>query len=400
MHLNDSELRAMIDHELDESSVARAEQHLATCAACRAQRDELAATAARAAEHLALLAPPPNASIAPARARAAAWRTFQSKIQETPSMNSVFARLRPLWAPLALVTILVVALSFSPIQALASNFLQLFRVQQVTTLSLDMTSLKDVRYDPTVAETITQLFNNQVKVLRPSGALTDVTPAQASQAAGFNVRLPQNAATSVGMDLERLMIQSGPAFEGTFDRAVVQEVLAAFGQPDLELPAGLDGAVARVDIPTGVTAAYGKCKYSKGSTNAPITGGPSLGMAEGCLLLVQMPSPTVDTPPDLPVKQLAEIAMRALGMDAARAAQIANEIDWTTTLVIPVPRGQVNSQTVTVDGAQGVLLTQPYSGEKGSVPSFSLVWTKNGIVYAILGAGDSSRALKLAGSLE
>jgi len=78
---------------------------------------------------------------------------------------------------------------------------------------------------------------------------------------------------------------------------------------------------------------------------------------------------------------------------------VASQIDWTTTLVIPIPRGEMDSQTVKVDGTDGTLLRQ-LSSDSSMAPTYSLVWVKNGIVYGILGSGDPARAVDLGNSLQ
>ena len=311
-------------------------------------------------------------------------------------MSKRLARLRPLWIGLTLIAVLVVAFSVPSVQALASNFLRLFRVQQIAVLPLDMTSLKDARYDPAIADTISQVLSEQVKITRQPGQPHDLSDAsQASQEAGFQVRLSSDPAQS----LSRLMLQPGMAFEGTFNQALAETVLQSFGKGDLTLPAGLDGAVVKADIPNSVTAAYGKCRYDTAPESRSVTGGPTLALGDKCLLLVQMPSPTVDTPPDLPINQLADLGLQVMGMAPDQAAQVAGQIDWKTTLVIPIPRGEMDSQTVSVDGVDGTLLSQ-LSSDSSLAPSFSLVWVKNGIVYGILGSGDPARAVDLGNSLQ
>jgi len=311
-------------------------------------------------------------------------------------MSTRIARLRPLWIGLTLIAVLAVALSFPSVQALADNFLRLFRVQQITTLPLDLTSLKDARYDPAIAQTLSQMMSDQVKVTRQPGQPHDLAnAAQASQEAGFQVRLSSDPSQS----LSRLMLQPGIAFQGTYNQALAEQVLKSFGKGDLTLPSGLDGAVVKVDVPDAVTAAYGQCRYNTAPEARSETGGPTLAIGDKCLLLVQLPSPTIDTPPDLPINQLAQIGLQVLGMSPDKAAQVANQIDWTTTLVIPIPRGQMNSQTVSADGVEATLLTQ-VAPETNMAPTYSLVWVKNGIVYGIMGTGDPAKAISLANSLQ
>ncbi len=422
MHLSEFDLRAYQDGELPPAAQAAAGAHLEQCPACRS---ELAAIAARAGQvHAALdvLAPTPAEAVRPTPSKAA-WRTFQQRIQqEKPTMSNRFARLRPLWIGLTVIAVLAIALSFSPVQALASSFLELFRVQQVTVLPIDLTSLKDNRFSPTVGQTINQVMSDQVKITRqPGKAHDEPNAAAASKDAGFGVRLSNTQTAS------RLMFEPGVAFEGTFNTALAEEVLQGLGKGNLQLPAGLDGAVIKANIPDAITAAYGSCRFSEMPANSSATGSPTTSVNDNCMLLVQVPSPTVDTPPDLPVNKLAEIGLQVLGMDAAKASQIANSIDWTNTLVIPVPSGEMDSQTVSVDGVSGTLLTQAkgatmfgpgvvtkspqISTNKSGTPdpdvqaltrnpTYTLIWVKNGIVYGIMGTGDTAKALALANSLQ
>lgn len=395
MHPSENELRAYQDGELPETQRGLTAGHLAECGECRAALAGLAARAAQVNAALDALTP------APAEARrtansAAAWHKFEQKLQEKPSMSTRLARLRPLWIGLTLIAVLAVAFSFPSVQALASNFLRLFRVQQIAVLPLDMTNLKDSRFDPTIGETISQVLSDQVKITRQPGQPHDLSGAsQASQEAGFQVRLSGDPAQSIS----RMMLQPGIAFEGTFNQALAETVLQSFGKGDLPLPTGLDGAVVKANIPDSVTAAYGKCRYDTAPESRSASGGPTLGIGDKCLLLVQMLSPTVDTPPDLPIAQLAQLGLQVMGMAPDKAAQVAGQIDWTTTLVIPIPRGEMDSQTVRVDGVDGTLLRQ-LSPDSSMAPTYSLVWVKNGIVYGILGSGDPARAVALGDSLQ
>lgn len=394
MHLDETCLRAFLDNELAAPAQSTASAHLAQCSTCRDQLRELEQQAGLVRAALQSLAP---ASLVAQRSNSlAAWKKFENQIQEKKSMSKTLVRFRPVWALLTLSIVLVVALSFPSVQALASNFLRLFRVQQVAVLPLDMTSLKDTRFDPTLGQTLSQVLSQQVKITRQPGKPVKVTDAaQATQMAGFQVRLNQNPPLA----LSKLTVQSGMAFEGTFDQALAEQVLQTLGKSDLTLPAGLNGAVIKANIPDAVIAAYGQCRYTAETDKSGATGGPSLGIGDNCLLLVQLPSPTVDTPPDLPVQRLAELGLQVLGSSPAKAAQIAAQIDWTTTLVIPIPQGEMNSQTVAVDQVSGTLLTQDKTSN-GAKNTYTLVWVKNGIVYGLLGSGDPARGLALANDLK
>jgi hypothetical protein len=116
-----------------------------------------------------------------------------------------------------------------------------------------------------------------------------------------------------------------------------------------------------------------------------------------CVLLAQIPSPTVNAPPDLDVQQLAEIGLQFTGMSAKQAHDFSQTVDWTSTLVIPIPRNGSTYKQIAVDGVTGYLIQRP----AGDAPQYALVWLKNGIIYAIGGFGsDTAAALAMGNSLK
>jgi hypothetical protein len=63
-------------------------------------------------------------------------------------------------------------------------------------------------------------------------------------------------------------------------------------------------------------------------------------------------------------------------------------------LVIPVPRDSASFQPVFVDGVEGTLIQMQREQNR-----YSLLWTKNGIIYSLNGNGTMNDALALAASL-
>ena len=116
-----------------------------------------------------------------------------------------------------------------------------------------------------------------------------------------------------------------------------------------------------------------------------------------CIMLAEIPSPTVTTPPDMDVEQLAEIALQFSGMTAEQAHAFSQNVDWTSTLVVPIPRNGASYEEVVVDGVTGNLIRRP----SDDAPQYLLMWVKDGTVYAIGGLGnDMSAALAMANSLQ
>jgi len=160
----------------------------------------------------------------------------------------------------------------------------------------------------------------------------------------------------------------------------------------------VDGATISVSVPKAVTAAYGNCPQPTSRDAAEAnTRKVTFGAFGNCTLLAQLPSPTVDTPPDLNISQLAEIGLQFTGMSAADAHQLSQSVDWTSTLVIPFPSNAGTYAQVSVDGVTGTLISRTGRGPGGQ---YSLIWVKSGILYGLTGNGTSEQALALAQSIQ
>jgi hypothetical protein len=123
---------------------------------------------------------------------------------------------------------------------------------------------------------------------------------------------------------------------------------------------------------------------------------PLLDLSQ-CTTLMQFPSPEISAPPGLDIAGIGETLLQVLGMSPEEAAQFSRNVDWTTTLIIPIPRFGTEYQDVFVDGVEGTLIMQSL---RSQFPEYLLIWVKDGIVYALTGPGDSVAALEIAESLE
>jgi hypothetical protein len=103
----------------------------------------------------------------------------------------------------------------------------------------------------------------------------------------------------------------------------------------------------------------------------------------------------VNVPAGLDVGGLAQIGLETAGMTPSQASDFLHTIDWKAVLTLSVPRSLRSYQVVKVSGTNGTLLSM--AGRRG--PGYALIWTKNGLVYSLIGFGDSSQAVGLADSL-
>ncbi len=116
---------------------------------------------------------------------------------------------------------------------------------------------------------------------------------------------------------------------------------------------------------------------------------------QNCVYLLQAPSPTVSVPPELKMAEVAEAGLELAGMNPSEAHAYCQTVDWSSTMVVPIPRNNSSYQKVNVDGIEGTLITET----GGSSNGYSLLWIKNGVIYSLMGRGDSDQALNLAASL-
>lgn len=291
----------------------------------------------------------------------------------------------------AALLILALVLAFPGTRALAGELLNLFRIQQVTVIPVDFTGLEQLTGDSALGNQFTELISNSMNMTQKPGDPVEASSAdQASQLAGFTVRLPQ------GKNPSEIYVTGAAAFTLTLDRTKAQALLDEAGRSDLVLPDSIDGAKISVNIPSAVSAGYGTCpKPRSDSSEADESQIPGRRYPD-CVILAEIPSPSVNAPADVDVDQLAQIGLEFTGMSAEDAAAFTSTVDWASTLVVPIPRNAAIYEQVTVDGVTGTLIQRPAD----DAPKFALLWVKDGIVYAISGLGtNSQQAIDMANSL-
>jgi hypothetical protein len=387
-HLGDGELRASLDGEL----AGTWQQHLDTCPTCQKRLAHIRHEIRSASEHLSFLSSPGQQ---PGLASQAALKNFyhhNTLKKEKTMFRKLFASPIPKIG-LAIILIIVIVISIPATRAFASQILSLFRVQQVVVVPVDYTGMQQLAGNSTLGKQISQLVSSSVTVEQNPGAPVAVSdPAQASQLAGFTVRVPQ------AMTPSQISVENASSFSFKVDRAKAQALLNETGRSDLVLPASIDGADITVNIPAGVSVAYGTCPDPGAQDN-----GSDLGMSgltgqryADCVILAEIPSPTVSAPDTVDIAQLAQIGLEFTGMDSEQAAAFTETVNWTSTLVIPIPKNAATYEQVQVDGVTGTLIQRPAD----DAPQYILLWVKNGIVYAISSLGsDSYQAIQMANSL-
>ena len=387
-HLNEGQLRAALDLELDRDGM----QHLENCPDCRRRQSRIMAETQQAAQGLAFLGSPAGQPSPDARSALVRFHQRNDSRKEISMFRKLFAS-TALRVGLAIVVILAVVFSFPQARAFADQVLNLFRVQQVVVVPVDFTGIQSLTGNDTLGKQVSDLIASSVTTQqKPGTPVTATDAAQASQLAGFTVRVPQ------GMTPSRLSVENAAAFTLKVDVAKAQALLNESGRSDLVLPASINGADVSVNIPASVSVAFGTCPDPAApDTGAGLNSGGSAGRRyPDCVILAEIPTPTVSAPADLNIAQLAQIGLEFTGMTSDQAAAFTQTIDWTSTLVIPLPKNAATYDQVPVDGVTGTLIQRPAD----DAPQYALLWVKNGIIYAISSLGtNSQQAIQMANSL-
>jgi hypothetical protein len=387
-HLSDGDLRSFLDGELAGAS----QQHLDTCAACQMRLAHIRHEIRSASEHLSFLSSPDQESGLSSQTALKSFYHHNTIKKEKTMLKKLFAS-PVLKIGLAIILIIVIVLSIPASRAFASQLLSLFRVQQVVVIPVDYTGIQQLTGNSTLGKQISQLVSSSITAEQNPGAPVTVSdPAQASQLTGFAVRVPQGSAPS------RISVEKASSFSFKVDRAKAQALLDEAGRSDLVLPASIDGADITVNIPTGVSVSYGTCPDPGAQDNGSDLGmgGPAGQSYADCVILAEIPSPTVSAPDNVDIAQLAQIGLEFTGMDSEQAAAFAQTVNWTSTLVVPIPKNAATYEQVQVDEVTGTLIQRPAD----DAPQYVLLWVKSGIVYAISSLGsDSQQAIQMANSL-
>jgi hypothetical protein len=381
-------LRAYHDGEVEAVAVPEIEAHLASCATCVKRLEEIVATSAGVHSRIASLdAGSAHTSIDPQVALSRFKARHDAPAGSDSFLSRVLARRwRPAWVIGMASVIILCALMFPSGRSLAQRFLATLRIEKVQPVALDFSALDGNR---PLGEMLGKMLSEKMVVTADEKLQHVDSGKEASELAGFPVKL-----FGVRADTPKFTVEGHHAFHLTVDRERLQDVVDQAGRPDLLVPATIDGATVSVNVPRAITLEYGECGHGRGDV-LESGAAAQAKTVNNCLALIEAPVPQVDVPADLNIQQLAEIGFQLTRMSPTQARELAQAIDWKSTLVLPIPRMSGTYTPVQVAGVQGTLINT--AGHRD--PHYVLIWVKNGIIYGLVGHGDSSEAVALANTL-
>lgn len=393
MCYEDGVLQAFIDGEAGNENESAVKEHLKDCARCCAAlqkiKEDTDFANGKIAAYLHALGPANKQATAPApviinsapegSAFYAGSRPAGGKSgYYNKGVKFIMSRYRKLAATAVTFLIIAFGFSFEPVRTFAGNMLDVFRVEKVKTITLSQEDIASM--EKAVREGAGQIDLADFGQVEFSGkrGREAVSLDEARAAADFRLQMPVSLPASYSLR----ELYSAPANEAAFtlNTENANNVLRSLGSTSF-LPAGLNGKTFTFRMPAVVEAVFA-------------------GPDGNSIVLAQGRSPELLVPDGADVGAVREALLSLPFLPENLRSQLASIDDWQHTFLVPDLEG--SSSEVSVAGVQGVYFN-PRAGESrhgGTAGGHStLLWQKDGVVFAIHGSVNLEQALQTANSM-
>jgi hypothetical protein len=317
----------------------------------------------------------------PEFARALREKLRAQEAEEAQSARPSFGwRWRLASAGMAAALAGIALLAVPSVRVAAQSLLDVFRVKRVAAVPTDFKRLDRLSENLDMKT----FLGEQVETLVDPGNTQTLDSVEAAAgASGLEVKLPK--AVPNGFTGPTVRYRPAGTYRVTADMNKVQTILDTLEIDDVEVPWEANGAVFVVKAPPVVELVYRR------------------GDSE--IVFVQSQSPEVELPPGVDLRRLGEIGLRVQGLSAAEARSFARTIDWSSTLVVPVPVMGSEYHEVDLRGGKGLLVTMQHARRPDGTrvtqgPRRSaLIWTTNDRVFRLTGRGNGVDLLQMAHSI-
>lgn len=358
-HPTEGVLRRLLDDPAGVSDPDRA--HVLDCAHCLADLDGIRTDARLAGA--ALQSQPGTTDVDAAWARLSSATAIAGAAPRTPRAQGgrLRALLRRPVVPVAAVAVVLAGAG----TAAANDWLQIFRTEQVATVSLrtaDLLALPDLTAYGDL-------------VVSQEADVREVADA-ATAAAQTGLDVPEVAALPRGV-VGDPVYQVGSKVSATFTFSAEQarRAASADGRALPPPPPGLDGSSVRLVAGPGVAQIW------------------SSGNGAPALLVGRAVAPTAFSSSGLPFETLRDYLLSLPGLPPDVAAQLRRFAADGSTLPLPVPADQVDTSSTQVDGLPATVLTTR------DRTLAAVVWVDEGIVTVVAGSLDDDEVLTVAEEL-
>lgn len=385
MRIDEGKLRAYLDEALSPEELEKVEKLLADSPEAQACLARLSQERDDFAQYLAALAPPSGeSSAAPAallrlqtQVRGQSAQTKTTKIGERRKgmFESFVRRHQSAIAILAVVAVAVGLFSFAPVRAVASDFLNIFRVQAVTTVPVDTEHVKAMADDPRFRGLIDQL-DPQIEGMSGEEPQKVDSLDEAAELVDFRVAQIIDLPADIKVP-SSIKVYKREVVRLNLDKDLLEAIFEA-AEIEISLPDSLNEEPIVVIQPDSVAQEW----WQENELD---------------ISFVQMTSPEVEYPNDLDLSELGVAGLQLLGMSEEEANALGETIDWANTLVLPIPKDARMSVTeVSINGADGFTFASPDSEDGGA----AVIWQRDGISYLLSGDYSADQIVKVAESVK
>jgi hypothetical protein len=282
--------------------------------------------------------------------------------------------MRPAMALPVAAALVVALVAMTPVRGLAAQILTVFRVQDVSPITIDQ-----------VSQPLPDL--SRLGDMSPSPREVRLQPTQvdsvaaASSNVGFGVQQPSKLPAGLAPQPSVVATTAGATVNFTFRAAKAKAYLASTGHSDVTMPARFDGATLTLHVPAAASLAYLPAGTSVRDIQAAAAGEKAGVKPDSAainrlmngsgVMLMEARSPELDAT-GVSADDLRDFLLSLPGIPETTRAQLRSIGDWRNTLPVPAAPGS-NLHKVTVNGAPGV------AGRNGGAQM--VLWVKNGLVF-------------------
>lgn len=290
---------------------------------------------------------------------------------------------RPALAGVFAAALFAASFTLPAVRVAAQNALDLFRVRGFAGVEIDESRLDQLRKlaDEADGNPAMMVFDKQ-EVLKEPGEPQQFPSADLAASAAGLATVLRLGTVPPGYKFENAELRGDGAARLTLHTDRLRPILDALDLRDVQVPPGFDGQTITVHKPAVVLQRYtdGKRRFA----------------------VLEAMSPEVTLPPGADLQQLGELGLRVLGLDAKEARRLASSVDWSSTLLVPVPTSAGSFRQVTVNGHKALFVTmKPEARADGTKTRRGalVLWSDGGRVHAVQGELEGDDILEMANSL-
>lgn len=277
-------------------------------------------------------------------------------------MNNLFRSLsgqsRAALAGVVAVTLVLSVLFVPPLRAMADQFLQVFRVQNVVFVPINSERIEELENLDFDEET---LFVSEPTAINEPGEPRTV--ADADEAAEHVDFTPKEVdALPNGATMTEMLVLDRATYEFEVNVEASQQLLEMMNINET-FPEELGDGPITADLPASVSMLYSGDEYE--------------------LMFHQGLSPEVTLPEGVDLAKLGKVVLLLLGMEENQAEALSQEIDWSTTLIFPFRADLSDIRQVKINGADG-LLTSGYDDYDGESKRWKTLYWQDGERFYVL----------------